>query len=88
MGCTFSDCLNTHILDEVFVSSGSNNYHLKTSAPISPAIDAGVNSFVHDPDGVGLLPAQERVPQVDFDFQSRPFDGDSNAVAGGSRHRI
>jgi hypothetical protein len=61
-GCTFADCLNTHTFNEIFVDTTTFNFHLKTSLPISPAIDKGVNNFG----------SPERVPTVDFEGTSRP----------------
>ena len=74
VACTFAGCSNTHAAStEIFV--GASDFHLKTTAPISPAIDRGLGSF---PDPVS---GPDWVPAIDFDGNARPQDGDS---AGGS----
>src|SRR5262249_5283637 len=70
-GCTFGDCLSTHTLNEIFVNASANDYHLKTSVPISPAIDKGTNNFG----------SPELVPSTDFEGNPRPQDGDGDATA-------
>ncbi len=46
-GCTFASCDGTHADTEIFVNPATPDFHLKTTSPISPAIDKGVNSFLH-----------------------------------------
>ena len=71
-GCTFSDCLGTHTVStEIFVSA--SDFHLKTTSPISPAIDKGIDSFIS-----GSL---EWVPDIDFFGNARPLDGDGDGTA-------
>ena len=74
VACTFAGCSNTHAAStEIFV--GASDFHLRTTAPISPAIDRGLGSF---PDPVS---GPDWVPAIDFDGNARPQDGDS---AGGA----
>jgi Bacterial Ig-like domain (group 3) len=74
VACTFAGCSNAHAAStEIFV--GASDFHLKTTAPISPAIDRGLGSF-RDP-----ATGPDWVPAIDFDGNSRPQDGDN---AGGS----
>jgi hypothetical protein len=61
VGCTFTDCLATHVFSEVFVNA-VNDYHLTSD---SPAIDKGVDSSI--PPTV-----DQRVPDVDFEDDPRP----------------
>ena len=74
VACTFAGCSSTHdALTEIFVSW--YDFHLKTTAQPSPAIDRGLGSF---PDPVS---GPDWVPAIDFDGNARPQDGDS---AGGA----
>ena len=74
VACTFAGCSNAHVAStEIFV--GASDFHLRTTAPISPAIDRGLGSF---PDPVS---GPDWVPAIDFDGNARPQDGDS---AGGA----
>jgi hypothetical protein len=73
VACTFAGCSNTHVAStEIFV--GTSDFHLKTTAPRSPAIDRGVGSFQDPASGPDWVPA------IDFDGNARPQDGDG--VAG------
>src|SRR6185503_16235615 len=73
-GCTFSDCV-PHTDNEIFVNSSTDDCHLRTTSPISPATDRGSNS------SISLTGAPARVPTVDYEGTTRPLDGDSNATA-------
>ena len=74
VACTFAGCSNTHAAStEIFVAA--SDFHLRTTAPISPAIDRGLGSFPDPASGPDWVPA------IDFDGNARPQDGDN---AGGS----
>ena len=86
-GCTFADCLATHTFNEIFVDTATNDFHLKTTVPISPAIDLGVNSLsdgtAQPPSGTVCITttAKEWVPAADFEGTTRPMDGDGDSTA-------
>ena len=71
VGCTFADCAATHALTEIFVSL--SDFHLRTTPPISPAIDKGTSTCA--------CGVPERVPANDFEGDARPQDGNGDAVA-------
>ncbi len=56
-GCTFADCLSTHTSNEIFTDTATNDLHLKTTSPMSPAIDKGLDHYVSG--------GADRVPTAD-----------------------
>jgi hypothetical protein len=85
-GCTFyapdysSPCTNTHAVTEIFVSA--SDFHLRTTPPISPAIDKGLITYVDD--GFDWVPsvanARPAAPVGDFEGTPRPQDGNLNPL--------
>ena len=81
-GCVFADCTNTHPVTDIFVDPTNSplGFRLKTTSPISPAIDKGLNTYAGVP-GTCPSPDDQLATCGDFEGFARPLDGDGNAAA-------
>lgn len=69
IGCAFTDCTAATDFATIFIDPASD---LRLTSG-SPAMDRGLDDLDHN--------GAQRVPRMDFEGQSRPQDGDGDAVA-------
>jgi hypothetical protein len=83
--CAFGDCASSHSVNEIFLNTSLpvEDFRLQMEWPMSPAIDAGVASYVDD--GMEWVPSSANpwnmAPQDDFWGTVRPQDGNSDGTA-------
>ena len=65
------------------MNPAGGDFHLRTAPPISPAIDKGVNSYIHGTrqDTPSTTVPAEWVPGDDFETTARPQDGDADGTS-------